>query len=475
VYSVAPLNDKRIILIITCMAAWITPFLGASINIALPAVNSDFGVTDQALIEWVVTGFLLSAAVFVVPFGRIADIFGRKTIFGLGLLVIIVSSLLCSVSNSILMLIAARVIEGLGSAMIFGTSMAILTSVYPPNQRGKVLGINVAIVYLGLSAGPVIGGIITQYLGWRYIYAGITVYTLIVSLLVLLLVKEEWRCAETGKFDILGTILYGAMLFSLIYGLAQVPDISGAYLIGVSILIMIAFFWWELRHKNPVVKVGIFRNNHVFVFSNIAALINYSATFAVAFLLSLYLQYTKGLEPQTAGIILIVAPIVQAVFSPLTGKLSDRIEPRIVASAGMGLCIIGLAVFALLTPETPLYMIVAGLGFMGLGFALFSSPNTNAIMSSVEKCDYGVASGMVSTMRLIGQMMSLGIAMLTFSIIMGHTEIAQDHSQLMSSIHIAFAIFAALCVIGLGFSMIRGNVRKVPVQPIARSADGPKS
>ena len=471
----ASLNDKKIILIITCMAALITPFLGASINIALPSVNSDFGVTDQALLEWVVTGFLLSAAIFVVPFGRIADTFGRKIIFGLGLLVIVVSSLLCSVSNSILMLIASRAVEGLGSAMIFGTSMAILTSVYPPNERGKVLGINVAVVYLGLSAGPVIGGIITRYLGWRYIYAGITVYTLIVSLLVLVFIREEWRCAERGRFDIVGTILYGAMLFSLIYGLSQVPDISGAYLIGASVVIMIVFFWWELRYKNPVVKVGIFKNNHVFVFSNLAALINYSATFAVAFLLSLYLQYTKGLEPQTAGIILIVAPIVQAIFSPLTGKLSDRIEPRIVASAGMGLCIIGLAVFALLTPETPLYTIIAGLGFMGLGFALFSSPNTNAIMSSVEKCDYGVASGLVSTMRLIGQMMSLGIAMLTFSVIMGHTEIAQDHGQLMSSIHIAFAVFAALCILGLGFSMVRGNVRKISPQPIARSADGPKS
>jgi MFS family permease len=219
----------------------------------------------------------------------------------------------------------------------------------------------------------------------------------------------------------------------------------------------------------------MFQNNHVFVFSNLAALINYSATFAISFLLSLYLQYTRGFDFQTAGLILITGPIVQAIFSPMTGRLSDRIEPRIVASVGMGFCVVGLALFALLSPGTPLYMIFAGLVFMGLGFALFSSPNTNAIMSSVDKCDYGLASGMVSTMRLVGQMMSLGIAMLTFSVIMGHVEIAKDHSQLMSSIHIAFAIFAGLCILGLAFSLVRGNVRQPAAGTIVQQAQGPKS
>lgn len=471
----ASLNNKKIVLILTCMAAFITPFLGSSVNIALPAINTEFAVTDQALLGWVVTGYLLSAAIFVVPFGRIADEFGRKMVFAAGLAVIVVSSLVCSMSTSILMLIAARVIEGFGSAMIFGTSMAILTSVYPPKERGKVLGINVAIVYIGLSAGPVIGGLITHYLGWRYIYAGITAYTLLVVLLVLLLIKEEWRCAETERFDMAGTVLYGAMLFSLIYGLSLIPQLTGAYLIGVSVLLMVAFFWWELRHKNPVLKVRLFRSNRVFVFSNMAALINYSATFAVSYLLSYYLQYIQGFEAQAAGLILIVGPLVQAVFSPMTGRLSDRIEPRIVASAGMALCVIGLALFALLTPQTPLILVIAGLAFMGLGFALFSSPNTNAIMGSVDRCDYGVASGMVSTMRLIGQMMSLGLAMLIFSVIMGHVEIASDHSQLMGSIHLAFAAFAVLCILGLAFSLIRGNLRSPAVQNVVQQPNEPKS
>lgn len=456
------MDDKRIVLWIACMASFVTPFLASSVNVALPTINADFAVPDQALLGWVVTGFLLSAAVFVVPFGRIADIFGRKKIFVAGLSIIVISSLLCSISNSIFMLIASRAVEGFGSAMIFGTSIAILTSVFPANERGKVLGINVAVIYLGLSTGPLLGGIITEVAGWRFIYAGVMVYALLIALMALKMIKGEWRCAETERFDIVGTVLYGLMLSTLIYGLSLIPDRTGAYLLVATIAITAVFFNWELKNRNPILKIGVFRNNSVFLFSNLAALINYSATFAVTFLLSLYLQYLKGYGPQTAGLILVAQPIVQAVFSPLAGRLSDRVEPRIVASTGMGLCVAGLALFSFLTPETSTVLIIASLIFLGLGFALFSSPNTNAIMSSVDRCDYGVASGMVSTMRLIGQMMSLGIAMLTFSVIMGHVEIEPGMlGGLMTSIRVAFGIFAALCVVGIAFSLARGNLQRV--------------
>jgi MFS family permease len=374
------------------------------------------------------------------------------------------------------MLIASRVIEGLGSAMIFGTAVAILTSAYPARERGKVLGINVAITYIGLSLGPFLGGLITQYFGWRNIYSGIMVYSLLVALLTLWKVTDEWRCAETEKFDVPGAALYGAALLSLTYGLSLIPDLTGGLLVIFSLLALAIFLWWELRNRNPVLKVSVFRNNAVFMFSNMAALINYSATFAVAFLLSFYLQSIKGFDYQTAGLILIAQPVMMALFSPLTGRLSDRIEPRIVASAGMCLCVAGLALFALMTPGTPLIYIIAGLMFIGLGFALFSSPNTNAIMSSVERCDYGVASGMVSTMRVIGQMMSLSIATLTFSVIMGRVEINPGdqafNSVLMPSIQIAFVVFAALCVIGLFASLARGNLRKEAIKVAATVPQG---
>jgi EmrB/QacA subfamily drug resistance transporter len=461
-------NDKRLVLLITCMTAFITPFLASSLNIALPTVNADFAVTDQALLNWTVTIYMLSAAIFVVPFGRIADEFGRKKVFVTGLSIVVISSILCALSNSILMLIAARAIEGFGSAMIFGTSMAILTSVYPLKERGKVLGINVAITYAGLSLGPVLGGFITEYLGWRYIYGGIVLYTLLVALLASWKIKEEWQCAESAKFDLPGTVMYAAMLISLMYGLSQVQTPLGAGLFALSLLLMAVFFWWELHQKNPVLKVSVFRKNTVFMFSNLAALINYSATSAVALMLSYYLQYMHMLKPDQAGLVMIAQPVMMAIFSPMTGRLSDRVEPRIVASAGMGLCAIGLVLFALLTPETSLLLVVAGLVFMGLGFALFSSPNTNAIMSSVEKCDYGVASGMVSTMRLIGQMLSLGLANLIFTTYMGHAEIPKTgpYDTLMQSIQVAFIVMAVLCVIGVILSLARGNLRTKARAPV---------
>jgi EmrB/QacA subfamily drug resistance transporter len=456
--------DKRMVLLITCLTAFTTPFLSTSVNIALPTINTEFAVTDQALLNWVVTGFILSAAIFVVPFGRIADQFGRKKVFVAGLLIIVISSVLCAASNSIIMLIASRAIEGMGSAMIFGTSVAILTSVYPQKERGKVLGINIAVTYLGLSLGPSLGGFITHFGSWRFIYAGIALYALVLALLAAWKIADEKPAAKTGQFDMPGTVLYGAMLVSLMWGLAHLQETFGAGLFGFSLVLMAAFFLWELRHKNPVIKVSIFRKNNVFMFSNLAALINYSATSAVAFMLSLYLQKIYGFDALTTGLIMIAQPLMMAFFSPMMGKLSDRLEPRIVASAGMGLCAIGLMLFALLTPATPLWLVVAGLMFLGLGFALFSSPNTNAIMSSVDRSDFGVASGMVSTMRLIGQMLSLGIANLIFTYFMGHTEIPKTgpYDMLMHSIQVAFVVMAVLCVIGVGLSLARGNLRKAP-------------
>lgn len=455
------MNDKTAVLVAACMSSFITPFLTSSVTVALPTINSEFAIPDQALLGWIVTGFLLSAAIFIVPFGRIADIYGRKRVFLAGLLVVTISSLLCSISGNVYMLIAFRMVEGAGSAMIFGTSIAILSSVFPAKERGQVLGINVAAVYLGLSLGPLLGGIITSYAGWRFIYVAVAVYALLAFQIARKKIKEEWRCEQEGAFDVKGSILYAAMLFTLIYGLTHIPDRMGALLLLIAGGIMILFFRWENENANPVLNVKAFRNNVVFLFSNLAALINYSATAAVAFLLSLYLQYMKGLGPDSAGLILIAQPVVQAALSPLAGRLSDRIEPRIVASTGMVFCVFGLALFACLEPATPLESIIAGLILMGLGFALFASPNTNAIMSSVDRCDYGVASGMVSTMRLIGQLLSLGIVMLIFSVIMGHVEISSENiDMLMASIKIAFAIFASLCLLGTVFSLARGELNR---------------
>jgi MFS family permease len=223
---------------------------------------------------------------------------------------------------------------------------------------------------------------------------------------------------------------------------------------------MIAFVRWETKVEYPVLNISLFGNNRVFAFSNLAALINYSATSAISFLLSLYLQYTKGLTPQDAGLILVSQPVVMAIFSPLAGRLSDKIEPRIVASAGMTLTVVGLLLFTFLNSTTDLAFIIFSLVLLGFGFALFSSPNTNAVMSSVEKRFYGVASATLGTMRLTGQMLSMGIAMLVFALYLGRAQITPEkYPAFLTSTKTAFIIFAVLCFGGIFASLSRGKVR----------------
>jgi MFS family permease len=198
----------------------------------------------------------------------------------------------------------------------------------------------------------------------------------------------------------------------------------------------------------------------VFAFSNLAALINYSATSAVTFLISLYLQYVKGLDPQQAGIVLIAQPVMMALFSPVAGRLSDSVEPRILSSAGMGIISVMLALISFVGPETPITLLVLCLLFLGFGFALFSSPNTNAVMSSVEKRLYGVASATLGTMRLTGQMLSMGIVMVIFAVTMGGTRITPEYyPSFLQSMRLAFVIFSVLCVVGVFASLARGKVR----------------
>jgi MFS family permease len=223
---------------------------------------------------------------------------------------------------------------------------------------------------------------------------------------------------------------------------------------------LLLFVGWEARAANPVLHVGLFRNNAAFTFSNLAALINYSATSASGFLLSLYLQHIKGLSPQEAGLILIAQPAVMALLSPLAGRLSDRIASRTLASAGMTLTTLALVPFIFLNAETPFWAIILYLVILGCGFGLFSSPNVNAIMSAVERRSYGVASATLGTMRLIGQTLSMGIATLIFALYLGQAAITPEvYPQFLASLKPAFAVFAALCFAGVFASLARGNTQ----------------
>ncbi len=450
---------KRAALLVATLTSFLTPFMGSSVNIALPTIGREFAM-DAVLLSWIATSYILSAAMFLVPFGRIADIHGRKRIFLYGILTYALSSFVSAIAPSAILLLCARILQGIGSAMIFGTGVAILTSVFPVGERGKVLGINVAAVYSGLSLGPFLGGFLTQHLGWRSIFFLNVPLSLLIIAFTVWKLKGEWAEAKGEKFDFVGSVIYGLMLPAMMYGFSLLPAASGAWLILIGIVGLAAFVKWETRAKSPVFDIDLFRNNTVFAFSSLAALINYGATFAVGFLLSLYLQYTKGLDPQHAGVILVSQPAIMALFSPLAGRLSDRIEPRVVASIGMGFTMIALFMFTFLGQNTGVGFVITSLIVIGFGLALFSSPNTNAIMSSVEKRSYGVAAATVGTMRLTGQMFSMGIAMLVFAVYIGRVEITpENYPAFLQSAKTAFTIFTVLCFGGIFASLARGKMR----------------
>lgn len=449
--------SKNAVLLVATLATFVTPFSMSAVNIALPAIGAEFSM-DAILMGWVSTSFLLASATFLVIFGRLSDIHGRKRIFAYGTVIFMVTSLVISASPSAEILILMRIIQGFGGAMIATTSVALITSVFPPGERGKALGINSAAVYTGLSAGPFLGGLLTQYFGWRAIFLFKAPLMALVILLIFTLMKGEWREARGEKFDFAGSAIYGFMLVSTIYGFSILPSYAGGALLAAGLLGLIAFIKYESKAKSPVLDMRLFRGNRVFTFSNLAALINYASTSAITFLMSLYLQYVRGLDPQGAGLILLSQPVVQVVLSPIAGKLSDRVEPRLISSSGMAIISAGLFVLATISPDTPQLVIVANLAALGFGFALFITPNTNAIMSSVERKYLGVASGTLATMRQIGQTLSMGFAMMVLALYVGPVQITPPlFPAFMSSLTAIFVFFAILCLVGMGASLARGK------------------
>lgn len=449
-----------IVLFATTISSFTTPFMGSSVNVALPAIGRAFSM-DAISLSWVASSFLLASAIMLLPMGRLADIYGRKIFFLSGSLIFALSSLLAVLPETESLFIALRVAQGFGAAMIFSTGTALLVSAYPAGERGKMLGINIAAVYTGLTAGPLIGGLLTQHLGWQAIFIANAALGAGAAGLALRMEDEKTPAAAGEPFDLSGSFLYAAALFALMYGFSRLPSSRGAVLIAAGGIFFIIFIRRQLQKPSPLINIRLFLRNRVFAFSNLAALIHYSATFAVTFLMSLYLQHVKGLTPSQTGFLLVIEPLLQAVFSSLAGRLSDRHEPRIISSIGMSITVVGLAGLIFVARDTPLWTILFCLALLGTGFALFSSPNVNAVMSSVDGKFYGIASAMQATMRMVGQMLSMGIAMLVFAWIIGSRGIDYENGELLiTSAKIIFAILAVICVGGILASLARGRVHK---------------
>jgi MFS family permease len=449
-------DSRSIILTFVTVATFLNPFTGSAINLALPAIGAEFQV-DAATLAWVSSSYLLASVIFLLPAGRLGDSRGRVTIFLLGTVVYTAGSVLTIFTPAIGLLLVFRFLQGIGGAMIYANSVALITHLYPPGRRGYAIGLNTTAVYGGMSMGPFLGGIMTQFFGWRSIF----LVTTFLAIPVLLFAGKFPAFLNEGRrehFDVRGLILSSAVIMSLFLGLASATTLPGMGLLVAAALLGVLFFRVEGRQPFPLLPVSLLRGNRVFAFSNIAAFINYSATFAVAFLLSLYLQYVRGYEPAAAGTLLLIQPIVQVFVAPVAGRLSDRIQPGLLASAGLGVSAVSLLGFSLLSPTTPVEVIVVLLVVLGVGLGLFSSPNTNAVMSSVEMKSFGSASAMVAMMRSLGMMVSMGTVLVIFAVIMGSTVVTPAiFPEFLRSMELIFLIFTVLTVIGVVLSLQRGT------------------
>jgi len=451
--------EQKPVLILATLCSFLTPFMSSALNVALPQIGGEFSA-DGVTLGWVANAYLLAAAMFLVPVGKVADLRGRNRMFAVGTWIFALTTLLLAIAPSPTVLIVLRAVQGFGGAMVFGTAVALLTAAYPARELGKVLGINAAAVYTGLSVGPFAGGLLTGHLGWRSIFAVTAILAVANALLATWKLKGTWAPSREDGFDLAGALLFCASVAASVYGFSSLPAPLGFWLVGSGASGLVAFVLWEARVRHPMLDIGLFRNNPVFAFSGLAALLHYGATWAVGFLLSLYLQLVKGLSPQDTGLVLVSQPVVMAIFSPLAGRLSDRVEPRILAPLGMALPCLGLFALASVGAGSSLSLIVILLIALGFGFALFSSPNSNAIMSSVDKRHYGVASGALSTMRVMGQTLSLGISMSLIGVFVGRIAMTPENaSALVTTVRVAFLIFGALCFAGVFASLARGKLR----------------
>jgi len=437
------------ILIVLCMASFLVPFMGSSITLALPEISKAFSFNAVTL-TWISTSYLISSAIFQVPFARLADLIGRKKVFEWGIFTYFLSTFLSGFAPTGMVMILLRVIAGLGSAMIFGTNMAILTSCFPSKKRGKALGINAAVVYLSLAAGPFLGGMMTHYWGWQSIFFICGAVGLVIVFLSRLFLKMEWIESKGEKFDYMGSAIYALALFSLIYGFTELPKTAGFVWLLTGIVSFSIFVFFERNHAAPVFNIRLFKGNRVFVFSSLAALINYASTAAVTFMLSFYLQFIKGFDARHAGFILISQACIQSFFSLVSGRMSNKIAPPNLATLGMFFSFAGLLGLCFLTAATPIYFLIILLMILGIGFGIFASPNTNVIMSSVNKKLYGQASATTGTVRLTGQAFSMGIAGMAIALQVGNQPIVPAiYPQFIQSMHITFVVFTALSLVGI--------------------------
>jgi len=449
-------TSRSATLFVVCVAHFLMPFMMSAVGVALPTLGRELHASALQL-GLVETTYVLSASIFLLAMGRLGDIHGRRRIFQYGIVIFTLVGGLLSQAWSIESVIALRFLQGMGGSMVMATTFAIVVSVFPPDERGKALGIAVASVYAGISCGPFFGGLLVSALGWRSIFYLSVPLGLLTFLISRAKLRGEWAESRGEPFDLRGASVYALGILLLISGASNLD--RGAWAWGMSLtglIILGLFLKLETLTPYPLLNMQLLLGNRVFALSSLAALFNYAATFGVTFFLSLYLQYVKGMDPRQAGLVLIIQPLTQALLSPLCGRLADRFAAARVATIGMSFCALGLGCAALLAARSPLPLVILVLTFLGLGFALFSSPNISVIMGSVAPRHLGIASSLNSSVRTLGMMTSMTIITIIFSMTMGGNAVsAATQPAFLLAMRSSLLVFCALCGVGIFCSVHR--------------------
>ncbi|WP_395341732.1 MFS transporter [Ningiella sp. W23] len=444
-------------LIAVCAGYLIAPMGMASVNVAIPALADDLQAS-AAKVAWLPTLYILANVALLLPFGKLADNYGRKRIYAMGLALNALAAGMCAVASNIDWILLWRFVQGASGAMIFGTGIAIITSVAPSHKRGSALGIVAACVYIGLTLAPAVGGWLTEFLGWRAVFYFQIPFVFALLVFIKLKLPAEYKNDEHSRFDYLGACIFVMFACSLVYGLSKLPSILGVMLLLTSFVCLTVFVLHQSRDKHPLIRVQMFKESRVFSLSLSTSFLMYASNFAIIFLLSLFLQYIQGLSPAKAGQILLLQALCMAVMAPIAGRLSDRFEARIIASLGCALVAFGFVLLNQIDTQTKLSFIGVALCALGLGFGLFSTPNNSAIMGAVSEAEVGVASASMNLSRTIGNLVGMSLVNLMMQILIGENTFGPEQNPaLMLTISIALKVSLSFVLLACILSALRGK------------------
>lgn len=441
------------VIFVSFITSFFAVFLSSGIVLGVPSIAQEFGM-NNIVQNWIPTIALLVVAVFTLPAGQISGKYGVKKLLIIGVSIFILASVGACISFSTETFLLFRIIQGIGMAFLNVSAMAMVVQAIKPQNRGKALGFTVTGVYLAGSLSPVICGFLVYNLGWRSMFYFVIPFLALCLAIMILKIPGEWKTYEGNKIDSVGYLIYGIGILLFIYGFTNLMNTIGMICIAAGICLLAIFGYYEIKIDSPAFNMRLFKNMK-FTSSNISALCSYLAIAAITTILNYHFQYVRGWNAQVTGIMLIITPIIMAIMAPNAGKLSDKIHPQKLAAIGMTISMMTLAILLFLDANTPIYLIVIAMILQGVGMGLFTTPNTNAIMSSVPPNETPNASAAQSAMRTIGQTMSLGLLTLVFAWFMGNLKLSGAYADLIvQSSQLICSICTVICIIAIFASLV---------------------